>query len=204
MSQNDDTKSSFPESYEHTEARLAETTERIQALDEQIKNMPQDRGPDLTLSPRGFLRSRQPGSRDQAVTFANQQIDTLKTDTWAKTEQDTRNGDNKYGRVVRDTVREGLFPNPFRGMSKEELAQEQTAPKDIERSQNYMDAKLVRAVANRNDVSTVTSPTPDKKEHDGISMSARFSMSLGYTKATENRERAIERTHSRGAHKERD
>ncbi|WP_375447194.1 hypothetical protein [uncultured Fibrella sp.] len=204
MSQNDDTKSSFPKGYEHTEARLVETTERIQALDEQIKNLPKDRGPDLTLSPRGFLRSRQPGSRDQAVTFAKQQIDALKTDTLAKIEQDTRNGDNKDGRIVRDTVREALFPNPFRGMSKAELAQKRSIPRDVEKSQDYMDAKLVQAAANRNDVSKDTSPTPDKKEQDGMSMSARFSMSLGYTKATEKTERATERTHSREAHKERD
>ncbi|WP_375444412.1 hypothetical protein [uncultured Fibrella sp.] len=204
MSQNDDTKSRFPEGYEHTEARLAETTERIQALDEQIKNMRQDRGPDLTLSPPGFLRSRQPGSRDQAVSFAQQQIDTLKTDTLAKTEQDTRNSDNKAGRVVRDTVRESLFPNPFRGMSKEELAQEQTAPKDIEKLQNYMDAKLILAVTKREEVSKETLPTPDKKEQDGMSMSARFSMSLGYTKATEKTEKTPEPMRNRKTDKERD
>lgn len=186
MSQNDDTKSRFPEGYEHTEARLAETTERIQALDEQIKNMPKDRGPDLTLRPPGFLRSRQPGTRDQAVSFAKQQIETLKTDTLAKTEQDTRNWDNKDGRVVRDTVREGLFPNPFRAMSKAELAQEQTVSRDIEKSQDYMDAKLVQAAAQQKVVSKEISPTPDKKEQDRMSMSARFSTSLGYTQSSKN------------------
>lgn len=204
MSQNDDTKSSFPEGYEHTEARLAETTERIQALDEQIKNMRQDRGPELTLSPPGFLRSRQPGTRDQAVAFKEQQKDSLKADTLAKTEQDTRNGDNKDGRVVRDTVREGLFPNPFRAMSKEELAQIQAVSRDIETSQDYMDAKLVQAAANRNAVSKETSPTPEKIEHNGMSMSARFSMSLGYTKATEKTEKAPAPTRNREVDKERD
>ncbi|MBO0950573.1 hypothetical protein [Fibrella forsythiae] len=187
MSQTDDKPESFPKGYEHTEARLDNTQGHLQAIDEQIKNTLNEQGPTLTFRPpgSGFMRSRQPGSRDQVITFLEERKNELKRDTLEQTEQDTRGGDNKAGRVVRDRVREELFPNPYRHLGKAEMGQEQTSLRDMEQAQDYMDAKLVQAAADRKAQPKEVVPSPEKKEDTGLSMSVRFNQSLSYTKAME-------------------
>ncbi|WP_460948348.1 hypothetical protein [Spirosoma daeguense] len=202
MAQADDKENNFPEGYEHVQERLNETTERLQSIDNQIENIPQDQGPQIIYKPPGFIGSRQPGTRDQTTQFLRQQQDQLKVDTLAKTEADTRNAENKTGRSIRDQVREELFPNPFRGVSQEEMQQYKEIPKEIEQSQDYMDAKLVAAAAQRSSPTKQKIQTPIKQDKADLSMSARFSMSLGYTKALENTDPAP--TPSRDQDKDRD
>ena len=186
MDQKDDKSPILPEGFEHTEERLNEAQERIQGYEEQIKNVPKDQGPRIEYKPPGYIGTKQPGTRDRTIAFLTDRRDQIKADTWEKTEADTRSADNKTGRLVRDTVREKLYPNPYRGLSREELEEHRHVSKEIEQSQDYMDAKLVAAAAERAKEPPQETRTSSPTTKSNMSMSARFSMSLGFTKASED------------------
>lgn len=204
MSQKEEKDPVYPEGYEHVKDRVDLTTEQLRQIDKQMETVPQDAGPVLTLNPPGSFKSRTLGSREQRLAFLKDQKDRIKTDAWEKTEADTRNAENKTVRVVRDDAREKLFPNPFRQMTDEEKAFARSQPKDIEVSQNYMDAKLVEMAAQRKAAEKGDKPATKQQDKTEMSMSARFSMSLGYTKASERTERAVEPARDRQPDKDRD
>lgn len=189
MGQIEDKEGTFPEGYEHVEERLNDATGRVQQIDEQIKNIPKEQGPTLRYDPPYGVGRVVPGTRDKTRTALKDMQHEIKMDTLSRTEADTRT-DNKTGRVVRDTVREKLFPNPYRQISKEDRLDDRGTPKDIERSQDFMDAELVARAAERKAAVQPQKETPEKQEKTDLSMSARFSMSLSYTKATEKSDRA--------------
>lgn len=197
MSQIDDKEGTFPEGYEHVQERLNETTERLQQIDGQIKSIPKDQGHTLRYDPPKFIGRVIPGSLARTIAALKERQDQIKEDTLVKTEADTRQGDNKASRVVRDNVREALFPNPYRTLTKEEHLEEKGVRKEIEQSQDYMDALLVAKAAERREASKqVTQPEKQdkafsqQKDKTDMSMSTRFSLSLGYTKATEKIDRS--------------
>ncbi len=210
MGQKDDKSPLLPEGFEHTEERLNEAQEQILQHDEQIKNVPKDQGPRIEYKPPGYIGTRQPGSRDRTIAFLTDRRDQIKADTLAKTEADTRSADNKTGRIVRDKVREELFPNPYRGLSREELAEHKTVSKEIEQSQDYMDAKLVAAEAERDNEPPqetpppTTPPTFTPNQKGNTSISTRFSMSLGYTKLSDDPNPAPNQSRDKTPDKDRD
>ncbi|RYC66943.1 hypothetical protein [Spirosoma sordidisoli] len=183
MSKTDDNAPQLPEGYEHVEVRLNETLHKVEQIDNQLKNIPKERGPKPQYNPPHYVGGLVPGQRDKMRIALEEKQYQLKMDTLSKTEVDTSESMGQDGRVVRDTVREKLFPNPYRQMSLQDLEQERHTVKEIEQSQDYMDAKLVERAAQRN-----TMPQPDKpvtSKLDKSEMSARFSMSLAFTKATD-------------------
>ncbi|SFF09165.1 hypothetical protein [Spirosoma endophyticum] len=211
MGQIGDNEGTFPDGYEHVQERLNETTERLQQIDDQIKNIPKEQGHTLRYNPPHFIGRVVPGSRARTIAALKERQDQIKEDTLAKTEADTRQGDNKAGRVVRDNVREALFPNPYRTLMKEERLDEKGVRKEIEQSQDFMDAELVAKAAERKEAlkQTIQPEKQDKqalKQQDktAMSMSARFSLSLGYTKATEKTDRSPAPSHDRQPEKDRD
>lgn len=204
MDQNDEKNPSFPEGYAHVEARLNETIELLQQIDRQIETVPQDSGPVPTLNPPGTVNSQQPGSRDRKISFLKDQKDRIKADTWEKTEAETQNGDNRTIRVVRDTVREELFPNRFRRMDKGERIQEKAKDNDLDTWQDIMDAEIVDSAAGRNAVPEQHKPAPEHTDKADMSMSARFSLSLGYTRMSEKAEKSLNPSPDRQPDKDRD
>ncbi|RYZ84992.1 MAG: hypothetical protein EOP04_16875 [Proteobacteria bacterium] len=199
-----DNEGQFPEGYEHVRERLDETTQHLKQIDEQIKNIPKDQGPTLKYNPPNFVGRVIPGSRARSIAALEAKQSQIKADTLAKTEADTRNGDNRSGRVIRDTVRETLYPNPYRTLTKEERREEKSTIKEIEQSQDYMDAELVARAAERKTAQKETVSKPEDKGKESLSMSARFSLSLGYTKASEKSDRPPTPTRDRVPDKDRD
>ena len=183
MDENDKSGNVLPEGFDHVAERLQNTTQRLGEIDKQIDSLPKDRGLSLEYRPPYFV-GQKPGLQQRNLVALKEMQHQLKTDTLAKTEADTRDVNQQDGRVVRDQVREKLFPNPYRQLSPEDRLADKHTSKEIEQSQDYMDAQLVAKAAERKAVIKTEKALPNKTEKEASSMSARFSLSLGYTKAT--------------------
>ncbi|AUD02169.1 hypothetical protein [Spirosoma pollinicola] len=199
MNKADEKKPVFPAGYEHVEESLDDTIQHVQQLEDQINNIPKEQGPTIKYNPPYSIGRVVPGTRDRTRLFLKDRQHEIKMDTLSKTEDATRDTDGQTGRVVRDTVREKLFPNPYRQVSREERLDDRDALKDIEQSQDYMDAELVERATKRKDA-----PKPEKPAKSEMSMSARYSLSLGYTKARENIEKSPAPVRDRQQDKDRD
>lgn len=185
MSTTDDKSTQLPEGFEHVEHRLNDTLNQVKQIEDQLNNIPKERGPKLEYKPPHYVGRIVPGSRDKMRIALQEKQHELKMEALSKTEADTRDKDVKSGRVVRDTVREKLFPNPYRQMSPEDREQQRHTLKEIEQSQDYMDAKLVERSAQRELSQQPDKAVPTGQNKTDMSMSARFSMSLSFTKAAE-------------------
>ncbi|ADB38001.1 hypothetical protein [Spirosoma linguale] len=198
MEENDKSGNDLPEGFDHVAERLQNTTQRLREIDKQIDNLPKDRGLSLEYRPPYFV-GQKPGVQQRTIAALKEMQHQLKTDTLDKTEADTRNVDQKDGRVVRDQVREKLFPNPYREFNREDLLADKHTIKEIEQSQDYMDAQLVAKAAERNKAVVKTEKAlPNKSEKDSPSVSPRFSLSLSYTKATSKDDSTPSKTPNKG------
>ena len=199
MDKADETKAIFPAGYEHVEERLNDTIKHVQQLEDQIKNIPKEQGPTVKYNPPYSIGRVMPGTADRTRAYLRGREYDTKMDMLSETEDATRNAGGKTGRVVRDIVREKLFPSPYRQVSQADRLSDRGTLKDIEQSQDYMDAELVVRAAERKDA-----PKPEKSVKSEMSMSARFSHSLGYTRATEKIEKSPAPVRDREEDKDRD
>lgn len=204
MSNTDDKEQKFPEGFEHVNDRLNETTQHLKQIDDQIRNIPKEKGPTLEYHPPYFTGRVMPGSRDQTRVALQDRQHEIKIDALAQTEAETRNADGKAGRIVRDQVRESLFPNPYRQISLEDRLNDRYTVKDVEQSQDYMDAELVAKAAERKAISKEPQSKAENKNMDSMSMSARFTQTLSYTKASQKSDVSRSPTRDRELDKERD
>ena len=182
MEKADEKKPVFPAGFEHVEEDLNDTMGHVQQLEDQINNIPKEQGPTIKYDPPYKIGRVVPGTRDRTRLFLRDRQHESKLDMLSKAEAATRDADGPAKRVVRDIVREKLFPNPHRQLSQEDMLNEEGKLKDIEQSQDYMDAMLVARAAERNEVVRSDKSIPEKQDKTEMSMSARFSLSLGYTK----------------------
>lgn len=134
--------SKYPAEYAHIEERVQSALEKIRQFDEQIKNMPNDRGPDLSYNPPGFLKSRQLGSRDQFISSLEKAKAQVKTETWKDVEQILKDENSPSAKQILDLAREDIYPNSYKSMDSAERQGHQGQSKDIEQSQDYMDTTL--------------------------------------------------------------
>ena len=112
----------YPPEFEHIGEQVKKTEERVQQIDEQIKNVSQNSKPAPALRPPGFV---QPKRFDREKTIGNleQEKSQIKHDMLYQAEQEVRGADQPIARTVKDNARESLFPNPFRRMSAAEKSQ---------------------------------------------------------------------------------
>lgn len=204
MEKADNEKPIFPAGYEHVEEGLNDTMAHVQQIEDQINNIPKEQGPTIKYNPPHMTGYVVPGTRDRTRLFLKDRQHESKMDMLSKTEDATRDADSPTGRVVRDTVREKLFPNPYRQVSREDRLADKDALKDIEQSQDYMDAELVSRAAERKEAIKPEKPAPEKQEKSEMSMAARFSLSLGYTKTKEDIAKAPAPVRDRQSDKDRD
>lgn len=204
MDKTEDEKPVLPAGFEHVEERLNNTTGHVQQLQDQINNIPKEQGPTIKYAPPYSIGRVIPGTRDRARAFLKDRQHEIKMDTLSKIDEATRDADSQTGRVVRDTVREKLFPNPYRQVNRDDRLEDKDTLKDIEQSQDYMDAELVARAAERKEIVKPEKPTPEKQEKTEMSMSARFSLSLRYTKVKGNIEQSPVPVRDRQPDKDRD
>ncbi|UFH54789.1 hypothetical protein [Spirosoma sp. KNUC1025] len=171
MDKKQDETTPYPADYAHLVDKVKTVQELAQQIDQQIKNVPQNSKPQPILTPIGVVQRRY-FNRERTIASLNKQKDDLKYETLAQVEQEVKEADPKTARQVRDQAREELFPNHFRRMGVQEKNTYHSQPKDIEESQNYMDA-MFYAPKNKREKEKETKPEPKP-----FSMSLRFSQSL--------------------------
>ncbi len=197
----------FPPEYAHVGEMVREAQERIRLIDEQIKNVPKDQGPTLEYHPPGFLRSKQPGSHDQMVSQLEKQKDQIKVDIMGKVGKETGHADPTTARKVRDVARERFYPNPYKGMDAVKMTEIPNQPKDLDASQDFVDAQRNRNPAlsrteNEKDASDQPNVQPVREGQKSFSMSSRFLQSLNYPMETEKAEKALDKSPERQKGKE--
>ncbi len=136
--------STYLADFAHVAERMRQTNERLRAIEEQIKNAPKDRGPELSYPAPGFIRSRQPGHRDQWIASLEKHRNEVKAETIAWAEEALRDTDPTSARLVRDQVREDLYPNPFKEMDAAQKQKFRGQTRDLEQTQDYMDSMFTR------------------------------------------------------------
>ncbi|GAB3732257.1 hypothetical protein [Spirosoma lituiforme] len=192
MDKNDEKKSSFPDGYERIEERLKQTKERLEEIDRQIKTGAPDRGPEPALRPPSTTSNPRKGNNERKIAFLKDQQDQMREDTWEKIEAETRNGDPKTVRIVRDRAREEMFPNRFLHMNKSERMQESDRDNDFNTLQDRFDAVLVESAIKRNKEPEPDKETPEREDTAPLSASERFSRTLAYTRFVEQGREMVE------------
>lgn len=172
----------YPPEYAHIEDKVKAAQERVQQLDEQIKNVPQNSKPAPRLSPPGFTQPRY-FNRERAIASLEHQKADLKETTFSQVEQEVKDASPKDARLVKDNARESLYPNPFRKMSIPEKNQYNSIPKNIEQSQDLMDTFFSASPTTPPQASAEKEQETSKTEFSSMSM--RFSHKLGYTKTSD-------------------
>lgn len=205
----------YPAAYAHVEERVQIALDKIRQFDEQIKNTPNDRGPDLSYNPPGFIKSRQLGSRDQLIKSLEIAKEQVKAETWKDVEHTLKNDNSPSSKQTRDLAREDIYSNIYKSMNTAEKKEHRSKPKDIEQSQDFMTAALDNARNSQKDpLPIIDQNEPSKieqgrdidhsqevmngliedfkqskvgREEGAISpLSQRFSQSLNYTKTLEH------------------
>lgn len=189
MDQKEDQNNAFPPEYAHLEEKAKATQERVDQIDKQIKNLPENSKPGLILHPPGYSKPRY-FDRELAMASLEQQKSDLKETTFKQVETEVREADPKIARLVRDETREILFPNPVKQMDLTEQNKYRDLEKDIEGSQNLMDTFFSKSGTVAAKASPEKEQDQSTKESTSISkkidsMSLRFSQGLSYTKARE-------------------
>lgn len=143
MSHKDSWETPYPPAFSHLEEKVRKAKEQIDQLEKQIETTPKDNaGPSPGLNPPGFLKSRSFGSHDQRVAKLNGHIEKIRKDTFGQVEKETSQTDPKTARVVREHALSYLYPNPVKEMNSDKKEAFRQSPKDIEQSQEMMDALL--------------------------------------------------------------
>ena len=181
----------FPEGFDHIKERLKETIAQVEQIDSEIKSIPKEKGPTPKYEPPYFVGRVVPGSRDRERLALQDKQHQIKMDAISQTEAATRGVDGKSGRIVRDKVREKLFPNPYRTLSREERLDQKSEVKEIEQSQDYMDAMLSPNVIQPKEAIQPQLNVSDIKDTTNPAVTSRLSRSLDYIK---NRENIVEPT----------
>lgn len=180
-----DKQEDFPAGYEHIGQLVRATSERLQHLEAQIEKIQAGKdGPIPRLTPAG---GPPPRSRDQTIAELRRQKEQLREDVQSRVEKATYQ-DREKGREVRDRSLQKLYPNEFRMMTAEQLQAYRSHAKDLNRSQDFVDATLSKG-ADRGDKVPEPAREPDREHNTGsMQMSAKFMMTLGYPTPTEKTE----------------
>ncbi|MGA0556802.1 hypothetical protein ACO2Q8_09140 [Larkinella sp. VNQ87] len=143
MSHKESRETPYPPAFSHLEEKVRQAKEQIGQLENLIETTPKDKtGPSLGLNPPGFLRSRPLGSHDQRVAALKGQIEQIRKDAFGQIEKETSQADPKTARLVREHALSYLYPNPVKEMSPDKKETFRQSPKDLEQSQEMMDAIL--------------------------------------------------------------
>lgn len=179
MSHKESRETPYPPAFSHLESKVRQAQDQMDQLKKQIETMPKDQaGPGLGFNPPGFLRSRSFGSHDQRVSKLNEHIEKIRKDTYDQIQKETSQADPQTARVVREHALSALYPNPVKDMSVEEREALRQSPKDVEQSQEMMDA-IASSYKQQKQVS------PDK-EHESVeeTPSQKFMATFRFNKAS--------------------
>ncbi len=169
------TDKAFPPEFNHIGMQVKQTQERVQQIDEQIKNVPQNSKPAPALRPPGFVQPKR-FDRERIIAGLEHDKSQIKHDMLHRAENEVKEADQATARIVKDNVRESLFPNPFSKMSISEKKAIHNQTRDLEASQDYMDSLFSKQENN------AVKADPEEKRTK-LSVAAMFIENLSFTKA---------------------
>lgn len=169
----------YPTGYTHVGQRVNAILQRVQQVDKQIDNLPQNAKPAPKLLPPGVKQPNRSFNRESTIRYLENERQQTLTEGWNGVEKETPVADDRMARVARDKAREALFPNPYRHLTKEGRTTEQIKCRDIEMSQNYMDAMRLAKAAERSVAPQQAQPVPAiQEEKKTLSLSERYVQKL--------------------------
>jgi hypothetical protein len=176
----DDENGKYPAGYTSIGQRVDATIQRIRGIDQQMENVPKDSKPAFELHPPGVRRPfNPPGQQARRLEYLQSEREKTFTDAWKQIEKETPVAKGKEATVARDTARQALFPNPYRHLNKEGLSTERLQSRDLEKSQDYMDAVRIAKAAERAMTAQEEQPVlPANEEKKPMSLSERYSQKL--------------------------
>jgi hypothetical protein len=126
----------------------------------------------------------------KTIANLNQEIEGIKTNTLSAVEKRTKNIDPKISKGMREKTLNELYPNSFESMDKKEMSEQKGKPRELEASQDFVDAQRKAQKKMGAEKENMAGKGAESQKEKPMSMSARFSQSLGYTKTLNEAEKA--------------
>lgn len=185
----------FPEHLEYIEEMVTEARKKTELIDKQLDRTPREfKEPDPYVpryNPPGFLKPAKQSNPVNVVYNLEKQKADIETGVNVRVEREIEalSLDDETAKKVREATFHKMNPNAFEGKSDKEMEGLRKAPKDMNYSQDYMRQLRTNFKAKEAEEKSTSASTSvaDKKEEKTLSMSARFTQSLGYTKVQEQK-----------------
>jgi len=190
MAQDDkkDTEYQFPEGYEYFKDIADDAARQSKELDERIKNIPTEdirqTRHRLVFNPPRMAQAEQRWDKRDSKENLEDQKKQIETNLMKRIDRDMKQNDVdlETSGQVRLAAIEVLHPNPFKDKTKEEMDKIKGMDKDPQHSQDFMRKLLSDERKKEREPEKVKT---ESKQRTEISMSARFSQTLSYTKYTD-------------------
>lgn len=156
---------------------LAEASQRVDAIEQQIKNLPPDKGPSYELRPPGSSPTRPAGTRAQMEERLKGESEKITSDAKDRAGKVIENSNPEVRQKAGDTIERWRNPD----------YKEKGDEKTIDQSQSYLQRKMNREGMDKGQqptqekVEPSQTPQPDVPQSGSMSMSARFNATLGYS-----------------------
>ena len=185
MNPNDEKKQLSPEEMEVTNI-LTSAGEQVKQLQQQMHNPPLDRRP-YELPPPGMGTARPQQTRDQVKAALTGQVRVIKEAARDKAVKAIEKSQLTVQLKANDKVQRWMNPDIDKDFKqqikqpKKDISDSQELTMKLLHDQKFKDLKQEMEKGSQN--------TLDAKHKSGMSMSARFSTSLGYTAMTQGKEK---------------
>jgi hypothetical protein len=131
----------FPKGYEHLEEDVKNAQQSIDQIDSKINDLKEAKPEPPKLKPKNQMFSMPEPSAEHKIKTLEHQKGEVQKGAWDKIDNGVKGADPKDAKAVRDHARERIYPNKLKGKDEATLEKAQKEPKDIEKSQDFMDAK---------------------------------------------------------------
>ncbi|MCF0075240.1 hypothetical protein LZD49_32455 [Dyadobacter sp. CY261] len=185
----------FPEHMEYIEEMVTEARKKTELIDKELDRTPREfKEPDPYVpryNPPGFLKPAKQNNPVNVVYNLEKQKADIESGLNKRIEReiDAIGLDEATANQLREATFHKMNPNAFEGKSDKEMDGLRQTPKDMNYSQDYMRQLTTNFRAKENE-EKATPAAPEetvRKEEKTFSMSARFTQSLSYAKAQEQK-----------------
>jgi hypothetical protein len=137
--ENKDKPALFPPGYEQLEQQILAVNQQVLDIDEQIKNMPYDKGPTLEYHPPGDFRLPHPLTRDQRIQSLRNYKSDLQTGAKNLVKSEVGNADKATAKTITDKADKLIHPSPYEGLNQSDIEKARGQVKtDMDQSQDFM------------------------------------------------------------------
>ena len=196
-------KMGFPEGYEYLEGLTRDAVKRARELDQRIKNIPVEEPKQfhqrLQYNALALDSARRAWPKRENRDILEEQKAANEKELRRQLDIYLKDADPKDATVIRTIADEKLHPNPFEGMTREQLDKVRGMEKDLEHSQDFMRAELALERSAKNErlkaAQNKLEKLPEKEEkQQPVSLSSRYAQSLTSRYLDNSKEMATAKT----------